>query len=43
MNVQELEYNADIRIKFASINGKGKYYRDTHEEYELFFRNSMYL
>ena len=40
MDVQELEYKADIRIKFASINDKtGGYDDDTHSViYEPFFR-----
>jgi len=34
MDVQELEYNADMRIKFASINEKGQYVGDAH--YDLY-------
>jgi hypothetical protein len=37
MDVQELERNADIRIKFASINDFGGYNDDAHEEYRSFF------
>ncbi len=37
MEVQELENNADIRIKFASINGRGAYDDDANEEYRTLF------
>jgi hypothetical protein len=38
MDVQKLEYDADFRIKFASINAKGGLDGDAHHpEYELFF------
>jgi len=39
-DVQKLEYNAAIRIKFASINDDGGYRRDASEEYLSFFPES---
>ncbi len=37
MDIQKLERNADIRIKFASINDLGGYDGDADEEYQSFF------
>lgn len=37
MNVQELEYNAEFRIKFASINKSGGFEGDALEEYASIF------
>jgi hypothetical protein len=37
MEVQELENNADIRLKFASINERGGYDGDAAEEYQALF------
>ena len=37
MDIQKLENNADIRIKFASINERGGYDGDSHDEYRALF------
>lgn len=37
MDVQELERNAEVRIKFASINEFGGYNKDAGVEYQAFF------
>lgn len=37
MDVQKLEFDTDLRVKFASINEKGGYEGDAHEEYAVFF------
>lgn len=37
MDVQDLEYGAGLRIKFASIDETGGYVDDALEEYETFF------
>jgi hypothetical protein len=34
--LQELEYSFDARIKFASLDNKGRYVGDAHEEYDSF-------
>jgi len=37
MNVQDLENNAEFRIKFASVNERGGYDSDALEEYQWIF------
>ena len=41
MDVQGLENNADIRIKFASINERGGYDGDALEEYQALFPENV--
>jgi hypothetical protein len=37
--LQTLEYHADLRLKFASVDRKGRYVADAREEYASFFEN----
>ncbi len=37
MDIQKVEYNADLRIKFASINENGGWNYDAIQEYTQFF------